>query len=515
MTLTFVREPKLMTVVPDLICDAEGDRPITLNGADFLTVNNVTPIVHVGARVYVPTVSNCTPITGPGLSETVQQCTTLSITIAKNDFMVSAPTANDVTVTNPPPADCVTHPAVDLEVVPPPVLTAIRPDLVCDAQAMQTFTLEGTGMLSVTSGGTTLTPTVAITQNSTTIAGAPLSATPVMSSCTAVTGPTETVLTCTQMSVTIAASSLPSGVYGFTLTNPPSAGCSTSASLEFRILPPPVVAAVAPLGICNAATGETTVVVNGSDFLIINGATPSADLAPVAGGVATHIPAGKVTPVVSTCTALPALQGSTDVVSTCTRLLVLVPAGAVVGANTYNFTVSNPPPAGCSSSPPVVMGGVAPPTITSINDRLCLGGGTIAIVGANLRSDTFVTVTAAGGGPIPATFDLGVGLHGQRPHAGLHQPRRQLRPAAGQRAAHRVGVSGRPVHQQRHHDRVGRHLGPGRLLRRSAHRLQRRHHLGDRVRGQPRCRHDHRDHVLSRRHQPGRSRRPHLHGRPG
>jgi len=137
--ITFVSEPTLQSIQPDLICDAQATQTLTLTGVGFLTVDGVLPTVHIGTHAFpAATATNCVPLLGP--KEVVQVCTKLTVSIP----VAALPEMKyPVTVTNPPPADCVTHPPIDLTVVPPPVLMSVAPSTVCAGGG--TLTLGGTG----------------------------------------------------------------------------------------------------------------------------------------------------------------------------------------------------------------------------------------------------------------------------------------------------------------------------------------------------------------------------------
>ena len=411
VTITFVRSPKLLSVVPDLICDAQMDRDITLNGADFLTVDGTNPVIHVGTKDYAPTtVSGCQSVTGPGLREVVQQCTTLTFTIKKGDLDAMN---YGVTVTNPKPADCTTMPAVDLTVVPPPVLTSVMPDLACDAQGPETVTLVGSGFLYITANGSTSGPMVTLMGGGVSMM---LPAKPVSASCTMVTGPTENpVLSCAM--VTVSVSGLPPGAYGFNVTNPEPAGCSSTNTVTFVVTAPPVVQSVQPAGICAASASAVPITVTGTGFLTVNGTAPSVSFTPTGAGSAFTVAPPNVT--ASGCA--PVTLGQTEMVQSCTTLTVNVPKSAVALGQSFKVAVSNPPPAGCTSQEMVAVVGEPPPTLTSVSDGvnvsppgtaiLCQNGGTLTLTGTNLPPGARVTVSKPGGG-VGSTLDASMVVGG-------------------------------------------------------------------------------------------------------
>ena len=52
--ITFVPMPTLATVVPDILCIAEGDRTFTATGTGFLVVDGKLPTVRIGIFAWVP-----------------------------------------------------------------------------------------------------------------------------------------------------------------------------------------------------------------------------------------------------------------------------------------------------------------------------------------------------------------------------------------------------------------------------------------------------------------------------
>ncbi len=141
--LAVVPPPSLDTVTPDSICIDESDVTLTISGSGFLVVDGVLPtITVVGAaedHVYDPTeFGDCFGLPAPATE--AQSCATLTFVIPQGDL---TPGSYHIVVTNPDPAGCSSSTALTIEVVPPPTLDDVDPNLVCTSGG--TIGLQGTG----------------------------------------------------------------------------------------------------------------------------------------------------------------------------------------------------------------------------------------------------------------------------------------------------------------------------------------------------------------------------------
>ncbi|HEY3354277.1 MAG TPA: hypothetical protein VGQ83_13575, partial [Polyangia bacterium] len=404
VNLVVVAPPAITAITPDVICDAQGDRSLVLSGTDFVVVNGTLPAIHVGLRDYVPTgTDDCTPLVVPGLAETVQRCRTLRLTVAQNDLPPLAatddPLGYPVTITNPPPAGCTSEP-VALTVIAPPAITTIEPDFVCNG-ADQTFTLTGRNFVSVATGGVTATPSVTFANLGVTVATA--TATPVAGSCALVAGPTETVQTCTKVTVVLPAGTLTaSGTYAVTLTNPAPVGCLSTQPAQLLVVPPPTITAVAPPAVCAAATAPVPLAITGTGFIRVNGPSGPALLVPAVTVIPATGAAVSLTGVTvddASCTVVGSRPPLAETVESCTRLTAMVPAGAVLAGVTYRVQVSNPTApgvvvgGGCSTAETVTLQGTSPPAISNVAPlTICTGGGIITVTGTGFEQGATVTV---------------------------------------------------------------------------------------------------------------------------
>ena len=293
VSFAVVESPEVITVSPDLVCNAQGDDTITLTGAGFLDVDGALPTVTIAGQSFpASSVGGCQDVAGTATP--TRRCTSLTATIPAGSLPDGA---LEVIVTNPPPAACSSPAGPMLYVAPPPAIDWAQPAPPCTSDP-NTLTLTGTGFLTV--DGTL--PTVFVEGTEVTITA--------MDGCTPFAGPTAVVETCTGITVSLPAGLLTVGAYSVTVLNPDPPGCEDIFDSAIGL--PPTVGSISPVRICETG-GQVTV--NGSNFL--DGARVSI------GGV--EVP--------------------TTFVSD-TQLLADVPAGFAGGL--YDVTVTNPD--GCADT---------------------------------------------------------------------------------------------------------------------------------------------------------------------
>ncbi len=364
VTFLVVPPPTLTSAVPDVVCSAQGGIGVTLSGSDFLVVDGQAPTVDLGTSTgLASTPSNCTAVTGS--LRAVETCTTLAITVPVG-AMVGA---SAVVVHNPDPAGCQSTQSVSVLVVAPPVLTAVAPQLACNAEGAVAVTLTGTDFLTIDGvaptvdvGGTVLTSTA--------------------TGCSMLTGSTRTVERCTTLAISVPTTIAP-GSQTVTVINPAPASCRSGAG-TLVLFERPTVTSVAPAGLCTTA-GTTEIVVTGTGFLAVTTGTTRSIPTLTVGTQA----------IAATTASCAALTGVPDV-EACGELRFSV-NGTAFTPGVYDVRVTNPAPIGCASQPstPSTFTVTAPPTITSVlPTSICSGGDSLGLTGSGFLSSSTVTLTS-------------------------------------------------------------------------------------------------------------------------
>lgn len=161
------------------------------------------------------------------------------------------------------------------------------------------------------------------------------------------------------------------GVWGLRVMNP--SGASVTASNALLGVEPPRLDAVEPDSICTAE-GSRTVILRGANFLVVDGTFPSVDVGDIA-------LAPTFADEAADCLQLP---GPLANIKSCTALQIEIPEDTAAGS--YLVSVTNPAPAGCSTTTPQSLFIVEPPTLLAIEPvDMCASGG-----------DTVFTVNGAG-----------------------------------------------------------------------------------------------------------------------
>jgi large repetitive protein len=421
VNLTVVPPPDLDTIHPAYLCSASGATVLVItatltNGyGGFLAINATgtvdctaspagsCPTLNfdgVPAAFGPDSLGGCDVLPGPpSLTESVQQCTTLTFTLPQG----FTPAPYSVTVTNPQAPgssvpDLCTSDALMLTVADEtqPAITALLPDdSACPGLVPAQLTLMGTGFLVVNSVG----PTVTFGGNAATVVGAP-------SGCSALVGPPdidETVDTCTSITIDVPNfASLAAGTYNVVVTNPaiPSANCLglASAPFPFVVVDPPTVTSIVPDRVCEDL--PMTYTVNGTNFTLQTTVT-------LTDGVTTY------TGTVNPASAIPNQ--------------LTVDFGALLNPGTYDLTVSNGP--GCEDTlvaaliveptpfvffvdPPIVFNGISTQVTIYVTNINCLQPGDPGYTGVPL-TDCIGSISIAptgGGTPIDltasASYDL-------------------------------------------------------------------------------------------------------------
>lgn len=241
--LLAVPPPVLTSLSQDLACLAR-DTTLTLTGDLFVRHGSTLPEVGVGTSSLAPAVGACRELPGSG---GYGACSTLTVTVPAD----SQPAGTvQVSVTNPAPLACVSAQR-PLTWVDRPRVTSVQPLAVCSQALQQLLSITGTNFLTVDGAGPTLTVG---TQDFT----------PTPGGCTPLTGPSEAVQQCTQLTLTVPQGTFAPGTYPVVVTNPAPADCASSEVLTLEVRPPPVITDVAPRSVCS---GSALVTVTGTGFI--------------------------------------------------------------------------------------------------------------------------------------------------------------------------------------------------------------------------------------------------------
>ncbi len=389
--LTIVPPPVLASISSDLFCQDQ-ENTLELRGDYFLRVNGMPFTVTVGTQSFSPSeLFECRALPSAA-GFVVESCRRAQVRIAAKTFTRGT---FPVRIVGPAPAGCSSTEPLTVTFVPEPGLTTAEPDVACVAEMTRSITLRGRDFLTVDAalplvhvGAAQFTPTSA-------------------TDCVAVTGPTETVRSCATLTLTIPVDRLPAGLQPVVVTNPAPADCTSRPPVNLAIVDPPSLLTVQPDLACNERAVSAFTLV-GTGFLGIGAEVPTVTLSGPAGVTYTSV-AADVTLTTATCAPL---TGVTESIRRCTELVVRVPQGRLSASGAYAFTVTNPAPAGCSSSRPVSATLVPAPTLTAIGPaRVCSAQGILNLVatGTGFLTVGGVTPHATFAGPgAPLTVSAGI-----------------------------------------------------------------------------------------------------------
>lgn len=348
--LTLVPLPTVDAAGPPLACTGQSDRDIELTGSDLLVVDGATPLVSVAGRdVEVIERNDCVDLQVAGLP--TETCSAVTVRVPEDHPMVAAGGFQQpvVRVENPQPAGCATE-VTPLTITPPPVAEVVEPPIVCLEQGPRDVQLTGSGLLRVDGAGAVVT-----------IGGTAVAAT--YEGCTAVPVaglPTES---CAEATLELPQGIVPAGHQPVQIANPDPAGCTSEEDLRLRVVPAPRIDRATPAVAC-IAEGPRAVVLEGAQFLTIDGVLPA---------VVMTDPAGAEVPLtvdgVDGCEAIDANQVDAQ---TCTRVTIAVPQALLADVYQPTITLTNPAPAGCAASASTSLLLAPPPTIAEVTPQfLC------------------------------------------------------------------------------------------------------------------------------------------------
>jgi hypothetical protein len=364
--------PTITGLTPSYICLAQGARGLVVEGTDFLVKGASLPTIEVGAKSYEPTAADgCRDLSGPFAGH--QLCSHLTIELAAADF---EPGLQDVSVLNIAPAACRSLAAEDssaLLVIPPPTIESIAEELACVAEGDRTFVVTGSDLVANADGQPTInvggTDYVGTTSN-----------------CESVSVYNGTFENCTTVTFTVPQGDLMPGVHAVVVTNPDPAGCASSEPVNLTILAPPTLTEIQPEVVCSEQI-DNNLILTGLGFVVYDGTNPTVT-----------IDGQDFVSLATNCSPIDSVINA--IAETCTQLDVTVPAGTLT-AGELAISVTNPMPAGCTSTDAVTLAFVPPPVVTAlVEDLTCVETrtDTLRVEGTGFLeiSGTLPTVTFGG-----------------------------------------------------------------------------------------------------------------------
>lgn len=384
LSLTLVPPPSVTDAQPEPSCVAEESKTVTVTGFGFLDIGGALPQVQVGPNTYdADALSDCTVVEqtdGDPNVETVESCDTLTVTLPIT--AVDPDMNHGISVINPETAACSSTEDVQYYVAGPPTFTNITPQPICTADGDNTMLVEGENFLEITDeSGTSHWPTVTIggnvydTANIGNCSDAPLQD----------DGMQRPTRICTSLEVVIPQGDLAAGDHTVSVTNPLEANCS-SADGNLNIVPPPTVNAITEEIAC-VAQGQKSFVVDGSDFLVIDGNQPSVQVA-----------GNTYAATVDTASCANSTVNGRSV-DTCTSLSFTVPQDDIA-PGVVQVSVINPDSAACTSTNTADLTIHPAPTVAAVQPNpLCSdAGGSVEVTGTDfiVFDGTTPTVTVDG-----------------------------------------------------------------------------------------------------------------------
>ena len=324
LDLTTVPPPSVHGVAPDPICTEQFENAVTISGHGFVSIADAEPVVHVGDETYaVEAMEDCTDVPTP--EATTVSCETLRITVPEGDL---EPERTDVVVENPQTAACESTEEATIQVVPPPMVSAVTPQPLCTDQETRSLMIEGAEFLEIDEG----LPTVTIGPEEFDATG--------LEDCEELPLDEDErdVQRCTMLHVDVTAGALEADVHDVVVTNPESAQCSSTEEVSVETVPPPMITAVEPRALC-AGDDTTIFAVEGENFYEVDGTAPEI-----------YFDGESYTTTGSNCSDID------DDVRLCSELEFSAEPSDI-GVDFHELVATNPDPVGCESDPsdPVIL----------------------------------------------------------------------------------------------------------------------------------------------------------------
>ncbi len=338
--------PLLADVQPDLLCVEQAEHQIALSGEGLAPLLIDTATGGNGIvlpRIFLQQTKDLTGATVSGKEvaipeEDVTWESQRSMAAVIKPALALVPGVYRVRVENGSGQEYLLQDA--LTIVPPPVLSAIDPDLVCLEQGGIDLTISGTGFID----NDGVLPTV-------NVGGLSLPASGV-NDCQDLEGPAGTVRSCTLLTISLARQSLAEGSHVVSVTNPVPVDCTSTETVTIAVVPGPVITDVTPAMFCGDQQ-DVDLTVTGSGFLDVDGTMPTVEVG--GNNYTAHTVNGCVD-----------VEGTLLNARSCTGLVFTLPAGALTGG-WQDITVRNPAPADCDNTSSGSFYLVGAPQITRVS----------------------------------------------------------------------------------------------------------------------------------------------------
>lgn len=231
--LTLYPPPTIHDIMPPAMCNGTM-HTLVISGEFLLTTwqgaTQLKPSISVNSMSVQPSVlDNCISVLVPQYDD-AQSCTQMDMVIDSTRSGFAA--LNNVSLVNPPPADCLTLKPGEFRLVPPPHIEAAEPPIICVYEGDVSVTLLGTGFL-VVDGMDPLVELEGPPTTNITVLGPP-------QGCTRLPMKNHTLDSCTNLTVLIPRTDHSDIRHvSVRLTLPLLSDCSAASSTVLTLMPPP------------------------------------------------------------------------------------------------------------------------------------------------------------------------------------------------------------------------------------------------------------------------------------
>ncbi len=349
-----VAPPQVDEVDPQPLCTDQEDRTLEIAGEGFLDIDGQLPEVAIGDEEFgADELDGCDELELFDDDSEAHDCSELTVTVSAG---VIDDGTHPVVVTNPESAQCESEDAVDVETVPPPVITSVEPRALCSDDDTTTFELEGEHLYEVDGDAPEI-----ILDGITYATNA--------SQCTDVDDDTRL---CDQLTFDADPDDVSDDLHELVAVNPDPVGCDSDPSDPVMLAGPPEITETEPLAVCETEPLDGDMSIFGQFLHDPTGDDPTITM----NGTETSVEAF----VDCDTTDL----GDIDIDS-CDELQTTVPDH--LRDQAFDITVEAPEPVACGEDT-IHIEEVEQATVSNVDPgRVCVEGGTFEVFGENIHSD--------------------------------------------------------------------------------------------------------------------------------